>query len=134
MYKKSFINYFSIGYDARVGFGFEKKRSGHRCWNKLLYFWEGLKKNMCRKTIPLNSFFESFQVAEELEELAEKNNSDSPQKDEDNKDLKVNSTGNAKVIHEDSFINAKHKIKTIFKSKFSFNNNRPLEGNKGNCK
>ena len=51
-----------MGYDARVGFGFEKKRSGNRCWNKCIYFWEGCKKNCCRKTIPLNSFIDSFQV------------------------------------------------------------------------
>jgi diacylglycerol kinase (ATP) len=63
-YRRSFINYFSLGYDARVGFGFEKKRSGSRCWNKCIYFWEGLKKNCCRKTIPLTSFINSFQVLE----------------------------------------------------------------------
>jgi hypothetical protein len=70
VFKRSFINYFSLGYDARVGFGFEKKRSGNRCWNKCIYFWEGCKKNCCRKTIPLNSFIHSFQVfdATQLEE------------------------------------------------------------------
>ena len=60
-YKKTFINYLSIGYDARVGFGVEKNRCGKRCCNKFLYFWEGLKKNCCRKTIKLNSLIESFQ-------------------------------------------------------------------------
>lgn len=61
-YKRSFINYLSLGYDARVGFGFEKSRSGSRCCNKCIYFWEGMKKNCCRKTVKLDSFLESFQV------------------------------------------------------------------------
>jgi hypothetical protein len=61
-YRRSFINYFSLGYDARIGFGFDKKRSGKRCLNKCIYFWEGCKKNCCTKTFPLNSFINSFQV------------------------------------------------------------------------
>lgn len=52
----------SLGYDARVGFGFEKKRSGNRLCNKCIYLWEGIKKNCCRKTIHLESFIESFKV------------------------------------------------------------------------
>jgi hypothetical protein len=72
-YRRTFINYFSLGYDARVGFGFEKSRSGNRCINKCIYFWEGCKKNCCRKTIPLNSFFDSFLTVEETEDLEIKN-------------------------------------------------------------
>jgi hypothetical protein len=45
-----------------VGFGFEKSRSNSRCWNKFIYFWEGLKKNCCRRTIPLKSFLDSFYI------------------------------------------------------------------------
>jgi hypothetical protein len=60
VFKKTFINYLSLGYDARVGFGVEKNRSSHRCCNKFMYFWEGLKKNCCRKTIRLNSLIESL--------------------------------------------------------------------------
>lgn len=71
-YKRSFINYFSLGYDARVGFGFEKKRSNSRTCNKCIYFWEGCKKNCCRKTIPLNSFFDSFHVIDIKNENIEK--------------------------------------------------------------
>jgi hypothetical protein len=61
-FKKTFINYLSIGYDARVGFGFDKGRCGNRCCNKLLYFWEGCKKNCCRGTIRLNNLIESFKM------------------------------------------------------------------------
>jgi hypothetical protein len=69
VFKKTFINYLSIGYDARVGFGFEKGRCGNRCCNKLLYFWEGCKKNCCRSTIKLNSLIDRFQTINIKEEI-----------------------------------------------------------------
>jgi len=59
-YRRSFINYFSLGYDARVGFGFDKLRTQSRCCNKFMYFWEGCKKSCCRKTLKLNGFIDSF--------------------------------------------------------------------------
>ena len=37
-------NYFSIGVESRIGLGFDKKRTGYVCCNKLFYFTEGLKK------------------------------------------------------------------------------------------
>jgi diacylglycerol kinase (ATP) len=69
VFKKTFINYLSIGYDARVGFGFEKGRCGNRCCNKLLYFWEGCKKNCCRNTIKLNSLIDKFQTVTIKEDI-----------------------------------------------------------------
>lgn len=62
IFMKSFINYISLGYDARVGFGFEKSRSASRFCNKMIYCWEGCKKNCCRKTIRVKGFLKSFQV------------------------------------------------------------------------
>jgi hypothetical protein len=53
-----------LGFDARVGFGFDKSRSNSRCWNKVIYAWEGLKKNCCTKTASMNSIIDTF---EELE-------------------------------------------------------------------
>ena len=70
VYKRSFINYMSLGYDARVGFNFDKKRTSSRCCNKCVYFWEGLKKNFCRRTQPVSSFLESFSVLEDPNETA----------------------------------------------------------------
>ncbi len=91
-YRRTFINYFSLGYDARVGFGFEKKRSGSRCWNKCIYFWEGLKKNCCRKTIPLTSFINSFQVIE--------------------KEIKPKLIGDDAAINDQNINNNQHNVET----------------------
>ena len=44
-YIRSFINYISLGYDARVGYNFDPKRSNSRNMNKCIYFLEGAKKN-----------------------------------------------------------------------------------------
>lgn len=55
----------SIGYDARVGYGFDKSRSSSRCFNKCIYAWEGFKKNLCTRTTNINSVIEKF---EELDE------------------------------------------------------------------
>lgn len=46
-YHRYMINYFGVGDDARIGFAFERKRTGNRFCNKLVYFYEGLKKQFC---------------------------------------------------------------------------------------
>ena len=63
---KTFINYCSIGYEARVGFSFEKIRSKNRIMNKWIYFWKALKKytRCCRKNYALKNLVYSFQVGE----------------------------------------------------------------------
>lgn len=43
---KKLSNYFSLGVDARIGYGFDKKRTQSACCNKCVYFCEGIKK-MC---------------------------------------------------------------------------------------
>lgn len=69
VFKKTFINYLSLGYDARVGYGFDKNRSSSRCWNKCIYFWEGLKKNCCTKTAGINKIIYKFEELEEDEPI-----------------------------------------------------------------
>jgi len=42
-------NYVSIGLDARVGIGFDKRRQTNRLMNKGVYAWEGMKKLLFKK-------------------------------------------------------------------------------------
>lgn len=68
VFSKSFINYFSLGQDARIGFDFDGKRSSSRVINKFIYFWEGIKKQICRNTVKVSGYMKSFQVIKENEE------------------------------------------------------------------
>lgn len=120
--KKSFINYFSLGYDARVGFGFEKSRSRARCWNKCIYFWEGLKKNCCRKTIPLTSFIESFQVLD-MDSTINKNEKNPFVKNGTDEDINNKDKININNLNESDQVFEKaaklSKVKTFIKTKKS---------------
>lgn len=49
-YSRHMSNYFSIGVDARIGLGFDKKRSSSKACNRCIYLWEGLKKVCCMST------------------------------------------------------------------------------------
>lgn len=40
-------NYFSIGAESRAGIGFDRNRTDSICCNKVVYFWEGMKKMFC---------------------------------------------------------------------------------------
>ena len=71
-YTKTFINYMSLGFDARVGFNFEQKRSSSRCLNKVIYGWEATKRYLCcRKNIPLTTILDSFQVIDQTKIIPE---------------------------------------------------------------
>ena len=141
-YKRSFINYISLGYDARVGYNFDAHRTNSRCMNKCVYFIEGTKKMCCRKTITVQEFLESFTVYDSDEnsvnqesffsnnnnEIFSKNNlSDTIQ----NQNYQDNNTYNSLGIN-----NQKHKIKFQFVSEkflgnghISNNKNLILKGN-----
>ena len=43
-YRRIFSNYMSFGIDAKIGIGFERKRTKSKCGNKIRYAWEGFKK------------------------------------------------------------------------------------------
>jgi diacylglycerol kinase (ATP) len=62
-FKKTFINYMSIGFDAKVGFMFGQKRTSSRIFNKIIYAWEATKymlRALFRKSLGLTSLLESF--------------------------------------------------------------------------
>ena len=111
-----------MGYDARVGFGFEKSRSRSRCFNKCIYIWEGCKKSFCRKTIEVKSFFESFQVVENENDLNEDNVSDNNLYFEEGNHL-VNENKNKKNFVENNDFSYFPKTKTCFKSRPNFDSN-----------
>jgi diacylglycerol kinase (ATP) len=54
---KLMVNYWSVGIDARIGFGFDKNRTQSKCCNLCVYCWEGFKK-MFLSTAKINSIIE----------------------------------------------------------------------------
>jgi hypothetical protein len=75
LFKKSFINYMSIGFDAKIGYNFERNRSNSRCMNKFVYFWESFKRYICcQSDIYLNQVLEGFYVIDECEDNNLNNN------------------------------------------------------------
>eukprot|EP01017_Pseudomicrothorax_dubius_P040357 TRINITY_DN6303_c0_g1_i3.p1 TRINITY_DN6303_c0_g1~~TRINITY_DN6303_c0_g1_i3.p1 ORF type:complete len:363 (+),score=61.82 TRINITY_DN6303_c0_g1_i3:89-1177(+) len=60
-YHRKMSNYLSIGIDARIGFGFDKKRTRSTICNKCVYGWEGFKKLFTR-TVPINEAVHSVEV------------------------------------------------------------------------
>ena len=62
-FSKSFINYMSIGFDAKIGFMFGQKRTSSRIFNKAIYAWEAGKnilKGLFQKNLGLSSLLESL--------------------------------------------------------------------------
>ena len=81
-FKKTFVNYFSLGFDARVGFQFEQRRTSNRCCNKVVYALEGAKRIFCcKKNYGLGQLLDGF-----LEGSTNKNNNntDNTNSDKDN--------------------------------------------------
>ena len=85
-YMRSFINYISLGYDARVGYNFDAKRSNSRNMNKCIYCLEGFKKLCCRKTVSVKGFLDSFTVFDSIENSVNQESFFS----EGNKNIEVN--------------------------------------------
>ena len=122
-YIRSFINYISLGYDARVGYNFDKRRTNSRNKNKCIYFLEGFKKFFCRKTVTVNGFIDTFTVYDSEENsvnqesfFSEKNPELSPNNiisNNINNNIQENDTNNNNI--NDIMINNQiHKIKYQF--------------------
>ena len=62
-FSKTFINYMSIGFDAKIGFMFGQKRTSSRICNKIIYAYEAGKnilKGLFQKSLGLSSLLESL--------------------------------------------------------------------------
>ena len=62
-FSKTFINYMSIGFDAKVGFMFGQRRTSSRIFNKLIYALEAGKnilRGLFRKKFGLSSLLENL--------------------------------------------------------------------------
>ena len=60
VFQRLMTNYFSVGLDARIGLGFEKRRTNSKWKNKILYTWEGFKKILCMTTPTITKYTASF--------------------------------------------------------------------------
>ena len=77
-FSKTFINYMSIGFDAKIGFMFGQKRTSSRICNKVIYAWEAGKnilKGLFQKSLGLSSLLESL-ITLENENINFNNNDD----------------------------------------------------------
>ena len=114
-YIRSFINYVSLGYDARVGYNFDPKRTHSRNGNKCIYFCEGFKKLTCRKTISIQGFIDTFTIYDSLDNSY---NQKSFFTDTESTEEKVNGEPNSQ------------KIKFQFISKKTYNKEIKKDNNK----
>ena len=114
-YIRSFINYVSLGYDARVGYNFDPKRTHSRNGNKCIYFCEGFKKLTCRKTISIQGFIDTFTIYDSLDNSY---NQKSFFTDTESSEEKVNGEPNSQ------------KIKFQFISKKTYNKKIKKDNNK----
>ncbi|CAD8102521.1 unnamed protein product [Paramecium sonneborni] len=70
-FHKPMINYFSLGVDARIGFGFDKNRTDNQFCNKIVYCWEGFKK-MFLKTPKINQSIETLEYFDDHDQMQSK--------------------------------------------------------------
>lgn len=73
-FKKPFINYFSLGFDARLGFIFEQKRTSNRFCNKFIYGLEAFKRVLCcKKNYGITELFDSLKEGKENQNIENEN-------------------------------------------------------------
>ena len=133
-FTKSFVNYFSFGFDARVGFQFEQRRTSNRCCNKFIYCLEGANRIFCcRKNYGLAQLLDSF-----LEVTPNKINNDTDNTNNDKDNLNeiteekqgetdIEEVPNEPLISVENIITSEKKI--IFKTKSEGQKDILLKGN-----
>ena len=126
IFKKTFVNYFSLGFDARVGFQFEQRRTSNRCCNKVVYAIEGAKRIFCcKKNYGLSELLDGF-----LEGNTKENNSESNSNNnvitEKSSDSDIEEVPNEPLITLDDMIKEK---RIIFKTKVENQKDIVLKGN-----
>ena len=106
-FSKTFINYMSIGFDAKIGFMFGQKRTRSRVCNKVIYAWEAGKnilKGLFQKSLGLSSLLESLISLEKENIDVNKENNEKVEYSKDNNyffdDEGFNMLNNKKIIFE----------------------------------
>ena len=136
-FKKTFVNYFSLGFDARVGFQFEQRRTSNRCCNKVVYALEGAKRVFCcKKNYGLSQFLDSF--LEGSSSIANNNESNNISNTDNNKiniiTKKKSSDSDIEEVPNEPLIPAEEDVTTsekkfIFKTRSDSQEDIMLKGN-----
>ena len=129
-FKKTFVNYFSLGFDARVGFQFEQRRTSNRFCNKVVYACEGAKRIFCcKKNYGISQLLDGFLEGNDFDNngniLAEKS-SDSDIEEVPNEAFipEKNNIDKTDNIDKDN-----DSLKFIFKTKSSDQKDIVIKGN-----
>ena len=124
------MNYFSLGFDARVGFQFEQRRTSNRFCNKVVYACEGAKRIFCcKKNYGISQLLDGFLEGNDFDNngniLAEKS-SDSDIEEVPNEAFipEKNNIDKTDNIDKDN-----DNLKFIFKTKSSDQKDIVIKGN-----
>ena len=136
-FKKTFVNYFSLGFDARVGFEFEQRRTSNRCCNKVVYAIEGAKRIFCcKKNYGLTQLLDSFlegKTSSEIINTSNDNNNNINIISEKSPDSDIEEVPNDPLLEEKEKINIENdntdEKRFVFKTKTNDKKDIVLKGN-----
>ena len=129
-FKKTFVNYFSLGWDASVGFQFEQRRTSNRCCNKCVYGIEGAKRVFCcKKNYGLTDLLDGFLEGNSNNITADNNNVNILT--EKSSDSDIEEVPNEPLINEEkNTLDNNNNIKRfIFKTKTNNQKDIVIKGN-----
>ena len=136
-FKKTFVNYFSLGFDARVGFEFEQRRTSNRCCNKVIYALEGARRIFCcKKNYGLTQLLDSFlegKTSSEIINTSNDNNNNINIITEKSPDSDIEEVPNDPLLEEKEKINIENdnsdEKRFVFKTKTDDKKDIVLKGN-----